>query len=845
MALETSGFQLSQFDQAPNVPSNIGVVDTKGIYGAVVDALKTNEALRTTQLAQATTDAELGFARQKALTETELLGPEAEARRAKAELFAAEAPYQQGLIRPKAIATRTELESQAVRNRLLSDPAVARQVLEGKTLTPAVRTQMQLQALLNRGGLSEEEQAAIKAKLGQTLTVSEQAKLQANLNKVHEKVVDGQVIQFTNSGAIRIPGVTDWSFGPAVSGGFSPTVPTGGAGVLAAPAATAGGMPAAIGGVGALGAPATAGRGILAGESPAIKREAVTQQKYGQGTLLSEIPGEEAQKATIKYGNDLLTEAQKNVRVQQKNLSTFETEAKADDEAIRAIDELKDLAEQSGILVSGGAIIGKGARALLPEQRAAFKNRLVSVTQRIQLGNMLKLKNASATGSTGFGNLTESEGDLLKADWGIFSDPDLSTEQIIAGLDRAKAGMLQRREDARKTIYEELQRARSDELNGARIITNESPVAMQRLMLARHSAEPSPETAAPAQAPAEEPSSEAKAIFPAAQSMAPARLTIGAAPTPEATQSLVAGPHTEGPLESVENDENYERLDAGAPSPAASYPGRVVTPPSPAPAPAATPSDSAAPTRQYPAYSLLGAIERMPSVSEQGKIATDIAAYPGRTIDMLSRYGSAGLQGLVTGNYTVPEKGPLQTIGEKIGGALAGSSVEQERESIRRDNEILRTKPNSWEAYNIRRKMGMRQPEEPAAKETPAAEQTPAPAPAPAKEPVIKLTEEQLPQIKLSPEAAKTARQLLSQYEAAEKERNREQVTPELSAAEGGNRGSLKSSQILRQLLAVLTGGTPSVEPRLEVDREGTRRLTDERMRREEMFRTLRASPRR
>jgi hypothetical protein len=91
--MATQGFQLSQFERAPNVPSNIGVVDTKSIYGAVVDALKTNEALRTTQQVQATTDAELALAREKAQTERSLLGPEAESRRARANLLASEAAY--------------------------------------------------------------------------------------------------------------------------------------------------------------------------------------------------------------------------------------------------------------------------------------------------------------------------------------------------------------------------------------------------------------------------------------------------------------------------------------------------------------------------------------------------------------------------------------------------------------------------------------------------------------------------------------------------------------------------------------------------------------------------------
>jgi hypothetical protein len=91
--MATQGFQLSQFERAPNVPTNIGTVDTQGIYGAVVDALRTNEAIRTTQAVQAKTDAELALARDKALTEQSLLEPEAATRRARANLLANESAF--------------------------------------------------------------------------------------------------------------------------------------------------------------------------------------------------------------------------------------------------------------------------------------------------------------------------------------------------------------------------------------------------------------------------------------------------------------------------------------------------------------------------------------------------------------------------------------------------------------------------------------------------------------------------------------------------------------------------------------------------------------------------------
>ncbi|MFM2124322.1 MAG: hypothetical protein RL328_773 [Acidobacteriota bacterium] len=163
--METSGFQLSQFDRAPQVPTNIGVVDTKGIYASVVDALKTFEAMRTTQQVQATTDAELALARQKAETERRLLQPEAEARAAKAQLLTASTPYEIGLLQPEAEVRRgkaqlfaaglpgelgmipsrqdterAKLAAEKVTADIMSDPALARQLVLMKSMSPAERS---------------------------------------------------------------------------------------------------------------------------------------------------------------------------------------------------------------------------------------------------------------------------------------------------------------------------------------------------------------------------------------------------------------------------------------------------------------------------------------------------------------------------------------------------------------------------------------------------------------------------------------------------------------------------------------------------------------------------------
>jgi hypothetical protein len=364
------------------------------------------------------------------------------------------------------------------------------------------------------------------------------------------------------------------------------------------------------------------------------------------------------------------------------------------------------------------------------------------------------------------------------------------------------------------------------------------------------------ETATPA---AGMPALRSEDIFAAPSAMAPARLTIGAAPAPApAAEEPAPGPHTEGPLVPVES--KYEAVTPGTPS-VSSYPGRMVTPAAPVQQPA-VPAPAPTPSYQYPAYSVLGAAERMPPV---GEAAMNVVAAPGRAIDAFGRLGGAALQGAMTGNYQVPEKGIVERAGEAIGGMIAGRTVGEERELMRREDETLRARPNSWEAYDIRRKRGMpgpaRQgpgytsqavetpaPAVPARREAPVVtEEAPVPAPTPAP---IRLTPEQiseLSQIKLSPESTKTARRLLSEYQAGQKAGRREQPVLEITASDGKRRSfTVENPEIADQLIAILTGQqAPNLEPRLEPDREATRRLGEERMRREEVARQFRTIPRR
>jgi hypothetical protein len=159
--MATQGFQLSQFDRAPDIPSNVGVVDTKSIYGAVVDALRTNEALRTTQLAQAKTDAELGLARDKALTEQSLLEPEAVSRRARANLLASESAFAMPGVEGAARARRAQDALASMRDELvignlplasqLDQATLNQRLLQTQAITPEmVDAQARASLMANR-----------------------------------------------------------------------------------------------------------------------------------------------------------------------------------------------------------------------------------------------------------------------------------------------------------------------------------------------------------------------------------------------------------------------------------------------------------------------------------------------------------------------------------------------------------------------------------------------------------------------------------------------------------------------------------------------------------------------
>jgi hypothetical protein len=148
MALQTSGFQVPASIRAPEIPSNIGKVDVKGIYDSVNEGLKSYEALRQMPAQQAADSSRLALATQKAEAEQSLIAPETAARKgaaARASMFntpemlqgeQAATQAQRDSILRKAAREQTELtrEHALVQTAAAEEPVARAEILEAMKL---------------------------------------------------------------------------------------------------------------------------------------------------------------------------------------------------------------------------------------------------------------------------------------------------------------------------------------------------------------------------------------------------------------------------------------------------------------------------------------------------------------------------------------------------------------------------------------------------------------------------------------------------------------------------------------------------------------------------------------
>lgn len=317
MALQTSGFQVPASIRAPDIPSNIGKVDVRGIYDSVSNALKSYEAIRTAPTMQNAVDAELALKTTRDTIEKGLVAPEAAARSARADLLKSQSQAGMGLVAPqteaerqKALLTTAEAgvglgtvaqraksdrlkrEAEDVANILRSDPVLAKRMLENKSLTSTVRTINELQSMLADPNRTEDEKAAIRVQLKLQQTADQKAADDLAKSGVGlMQLNDGRIVRYAKTGTgVEIVGAPETRIGsfaplatPAVAGTAGPSAESlrfGNAAISApvpgmtAPAAAPAPAPAAP-----AAAPAAAGPAInpFAGVTPEQKAEATAR----------------------------------------------------------------------------------------------------------------------------------------------------------------------------------------------------------------------------------------------------------------------------------------------------------------------------------------------------------------------------------------------------------------------------------------------------------------------------------------------------------------------------------------------------------------------------------------
>jgi len=469
MALETSGFQLQQLQQSPSIPTNVGKVDTQAIYDSVTSALKQNETFRTLQHVQGLNDATTAYQTAQAQGLLSNLPDTLAADRAKSQLFAAQTNAAMPDVGLAQQANRTGYQAQAVKNAVLSDPAFVKETLAGRNMSPAVKKLTQLQGMLDSGKLNEEQTLAVRRAMGQELKLEEKAKLDADLNKVHMMYTnDGVPVQFTNSGAMRVAG-QDWMPGSSqtgvpMSGGVAPTAQVGGG---VAPTAQVGG------GVGSAGAPLagmvatspmTGGTtmpsvfGVSKQDAQAAQAEAKSRAKYGDGSsgsAVDQVQGDEGKTRLLNDLSGVANDALKALNIQKTHLNQWVALQKEDAITGDVIDRIRKSVENSGYLNTGGGYVPEKFRDWL-NTNADFIEATNVLKSRNTIGNMLKLKSASATGATGMGQLSNEEGVILKESLASITGGKLSPSQMIAVLDRLKVDMASQAAAAKQTIDSEI-----------------------------------------------------------------------------------------------------------------------------------------------------------------------------------------------------------------------------------------------------------------------------------------------------------------------------------------------------------------------------------------------------
>jgi hypothetical protein len=124
------------------------------------------------------------------------------------------------------------------------------------------------------------------------------------------------------------------------------------------------------------------------------------------------------------------------------------------------------------------------------------------------------------------------------------------------------------------------------------------------------------------------------------------------------------------------------------------------------------------PTELAPLLSLKGYAQRVKKNMSEGPALTDVAMAPVRLLDTVGQYGEAGMRGLYSGDYTVPQgegvlEGLTKSFGESAGQSMADASLAHAYREVEKENAILKNAPLSLQAKLIRQRLGMPEPMQP------------------------------------------------------------------------------------------------------------------------------------
>lgn len=453
--MPTQGFQLSQFSRAPQVPGNIGVVDTKSIYGSVVDALKSFEAARTAQQVQAATDAELALATQKAATEQALLTPESEARRARANLLASEAVAAMpgvdvaarakraadilssatsesslSLVPDRTATEKAKLGAERVLGTVLSDEDLVRRQQQYKSLgTAGAARQRNLDILADPNAAPFARQAAAIA-----LGIEPKAVAPGIGYQVLTDANGNQRLVATNKAAVGAMDVVTGQMVGGIAPGTRPTMAPSQLSLLpnqvqpsAAPAAAAPAAPAT---------PAPA-----AGAAPLTPTVQAAPRPTTDNIWLGQSAGE---KATQQDISQIKSEWFKKLPALESAIRSMETKVARDEKALEEA--------ENRLSAFNTGIVGQALRGFGGTEALDLVELLKPVRTNIFTAELDQMRANSPTGGA-VGNVTDVEGNKFESALGSL-DTAQSKGQLLDQIENVRNARREVLNNMKKTVEE-------------------------------------------------------------------------------------------------------------------------------------------------------------------------------------------------------------------------------------------------------------------------------------------------------------------------------------------------------------------------------------------------------